>query len=487
MYSPRGFGLSEVGDVEVFPDGDRIHLFHLTLPNHDTVQHVVSTDGLAWKTLPDALRTGEPGECDDDMIWTMSVTQREQIYFMVYTALARAENGQVQRTALATSTDLIHWTKSRANPVGEADPRWYESETTGAGSVSWRDPKPILVGDTYYAAVCAREKAGPPMRRGCIGLLATRDLLSWEARPPLFAPRRYWDLECPQVFAIDGAYYATAAVMEDRTQRYWSAPAFEGPYDVPADGGILAPRGHYAGRVCAWQGLTLYFCWHKAEYDWSGFRNPAGKFVPSPLVLFRRPDGSLGRRSFPGWEKYRIAPATRVERASESLFQQRRNDSGDDWRVEANGRMDLVASAADVEDMVWEGTLQLDARAGGLGFRLDALGGGYFIDLQVGSNEVTLKKWLPTKAEGDGRPWFKYAELQRGILPRAIKWGEAIPFKLLTVGPYVECSLDGEVVLATATAERTSGRFGIWAESGTAVGSDLSWSAMRRPEHGTAG
>jgi beta-fructofuranosidase len=484
MYAPRGFGLSEVGDVEVFPDGDRLHLFHLTLPNHDTVQHVVTDDGLAWRQLPDALRTGDPGACDDDMIWTMSVTQRGDAYYMVYTALARAENGQIQRTGLATSTDLIIWTKSRHNPIGEADPRWYEAATTGTGWVSWRDPKPILVGDTYYAAVCAREKSGPPLRRGCIGLMASRDLMTWETRPPLFAPRRYWDLECPQVFVVDGAYYAMVAVMEDRTQRYWSAPAFEGPYDVPADGGILVPRGHYAGRVCEWQGQTLYFCWHKVDYDWPGFQNTSGKLVPAPLVLFPRADGSLGRKSFPGWENYRIGSPVVPVQSNASLFHGRDVAGAEAWRIAAPGGMDVAASVDEARDVVFEGALTLDARAGGLGFRLDDDGGGYFVDLRVGSDEVILKKWLPSRNAADDRDWFNYVELQRGILPRVARGGEAIPFKLLLVGPYIECSFFGEVVLATASAQRTSGQIGIWAESGTASASDVTWSAMRQPAHG---
>ena len=212
---------------------------------------------------------------------------------MLYTALSRAENGLVQRTALATSDDLVTWTKSDGNPVGEADPRWYEATTSKSGRVSWRDPKPIRVGDTYYAAVCGREREGPKHRRGVVGLLASTDLLTWEPRPPLFAPRRAWDLECPQVFELGGRYYLTAALMEDRSQRYWVADQFEGPYRTPTGGNILVPNGHYAGRVCRWQGLDLYFCWHRpvpvrgqfGEYDWPGFRNPSGKLVPPPLVL----------------------------------------------------------------------------------------------------------------------------------------------------------------------------------------------------------
>ena len=73
MYTPRGQGLSELGDIEVVVGDDgRLHLFHLTLPNHDVVQHAVSDDGLHWEPLPNALHTGDPGDPDDDQIWTMS-------------------------------------------------------------------------------------------------------------------------------------------------------------------------------------------------------------------------------------------------------------------------------------------------------------------------------------------------------------------------------------------------------------------------------
>ena len=66
MYAPAGFGYPEVGDVEVFPQGDHLHLFHLTLPNHDAVQHAVTDDALSWRELPTELRTSDPGACDDE-------------------------------------------------------------------------------------------------------------------------------------------------------------------------------------------------------------------------------------------------------------------------------------------------------------------------------------------------------------------------------------------------------------------------------------
>src|SRR5262249_33378575 len=76
VYAPRAGIEPELGDVEVIVADDRLHLFHLTPPNNDAVAHAVSDDGLSWRELPVALRTGPPGSCDDDQIWTMSVTER---------------------------------------------------------------------------------------------------------------------------------------------------------------------------------------------------------------------------------------------------------------------------------------------------------------------------------------------------------------------------------------------------------------------------
>jgi beta-fructofuranosidase len=495
VYASPGFGLSEIGDVEVFPHGDDIHLFHLTLPNHDVVQHLVSTDGLAWRLLPPALRTSDPGACDDDQIWTMSVTERNGRFYMVYTALAVAERGRIQRTALAVSDDLIHWTKSDRNPVGEADPRWYEADRSSTGSVSWRDPKPVLAGNTYYAAVCARENTGPLMRRGCVGLLTSTDLEHWETRPPLFAPRRYWDLECPQIFPIGDRWYLTAAIMEDRTQRYWVADSIDGPYETPPDGGVLAPLGHYAGRVCRWGGLDLYFCWHDPRHfsrgtitypgvDWTSITNASGKYIPAPLVLVPRADGRLARRSFPGWTTYQESEPAPVPPMPTTLYHGRPHDA-ESWAIDASsGNHDVLATNDQHQNVWFEGSLTLNAASGGFGFRLDDDGGGYFITLRPGSTDVLLHKWLPTRDPFDNRPWFRYAEVQRGQLPQPLLVDSPVNFQLLSVGPYIELSLDDEVVLAALSAERTLGRIGIWAESGGALATTIRIAPMRSPEHG---
>lgn len=499
MYTPRGFGLSEVGDVEVVPAGAEIHLFHLTLPNHDVVQHAVSADGLAWRALPAALRTGDPGDCDDDQIWTASVTPDPAGgYVMLYTALRRDDDGMVQRTGLARSRDLLRWEKAGPEAVAEADPRWYEADPATAGRVSWRDPKPTLVGDTYYAAVCAREKDGPLARRGCVGLMTSTDLNSWEVVAPLFAPRRHWDLECPQLFRLgepagdSGPWYLTAAVMEDRSQRYWVADRVDGPYEVPPDGGMLAPAGHYAGRVCRWRGQDLFFCWHRTALtagwvatpttvDWLTLRNPYGKFVVPPLALAARPDGTIARRSYAGWDGYRTEEPAPLVPAVKSLYRSRATNG---WTVIGDGGMDLVATAESYGDVLVEGTIQFAARAGGFAFRLDEEGGGYFIELGAEATEVSLQKWIVETNPHDGRRGTRYVELQRGRLHRSLPIDTPLRFQLLLVGPYIEFSVDDEVVLAELSAERTSGPIGVWADSGQVLAHEVQFSPMLQPQHG---
>ena len=491
MYVPRGFGVSELGDIEVVPDGDRLHLFHLALPNHDAVQHAVSDDGLAWEPLPVALRTGDPGECDDDQIWTMSVARHAGRWWMLYTALATAEDGAVQRTGLAVSDDLIAWEKSPRNPVVEADPRWYETDPAIWGGVSWRDPKPVRVGERWHAVVAARESEGPLLRRGCAGHFVSDDFERWEARPPLFAPRRYWDLECPQAFAIGERWYLTAAIMEDRRQRYWQAPAFAGPWSEPTDGGLLAPTGHYAGRVCRWRGVDLLWCWHQPRLvegwlasprtvDWLLPRNPFGKWLAPPLELVPRPDGSLARRSFAGWSAYLERPFAAVD-AAHRLFGGEPLEESAPWRVDGAGRMEVLAASAAAGDGLIEGEIALEGSSGGIAFRLDDEGGGYFVEVRPGSAAVSLQKWLPTEGDGERLRGYAWRELQRAELDTPFPEAAPVAYRVLVCGPYVEVSLAGEVVVATFSGERLEGRWGIWTSGGRATAAEVRFAPLRRP------
>ena len=145
MYASHGFLRSDIGDVDVIFHDGLYHLFHLVLPNHDFIAHAVSSDGMSWRRVKNALFVGDPGSWDDDMLWTMHVTpdpDRQGEWRMFYTGLSRAEYGRVQRVGLARSKDLYHWERCvDANYPLEIRGPYYESSVDeGRQWVSFRDP-----------------------------------------------------------------------------------------------------------------------------------------------------------------------------------------------------------------------------------------------------------------------------------------------------------------------------------------------------------
>ena len=88
---------------------------------------------------------------------------------MFYTGSRRSENGLIQRIGMATSPDLMHWTKDPANPLIEADPAWYELLDLDAWhDQAWRDPWVFQHPATgeFHALITARVRSGPPHGRG---------------------------------------------------------------------------------------------------------------------------------------------------------------------------------------------------------------------------------------------------------------------------------------------------------------------------------
>ena len=81
MYSGAGFSDWEIGDITVYIHNGEYHLFHLIIPNHDYIAHATSKDGLAWRRTKNAIFVGDPGEWDDDMLWTMHVFSNENKFF----------------------------------------------------------------------------------------------------------------------------------------------------------------------------------------------------------------------------------------------------------------------------------------------------------------------------------------------------------------------------------------------------------------------
>lgn len=198
-------------------DDKRHHIFYLQAPrslgdpelrhHHASIGHAVSDDLFSWSPLADAIGPGGAGEWDDLATWTGSVIRDGDVWRMLYTGICRADDGLVQRIGLASSDDLVHWEKHPANPVLEADPRWYEQLDSGRWrDQSWRDPHLYRVeGEPgFRVLLTARARSGASDGAGVVGQARSDDLVHWEVLPPLTAPGEFAQVEVPQRVEIDG-------------------------------------------------------------------------------------------------------------------------------------------------------------------------------------------------------------------------------------------------------------------------------------------
>lgn len=436
MYRPAGLFGSELGDVDVIAHNGELHLFHLTLPNHDTVEHLVSRDGIDWRAERTALRTADPGAFDDHMLWTVGIARRDSDWVMLYTALASAEGGRVQRVGVATSRDLITWTRADHAPI-EADPRWYDTELSGSRWLSWRDPKPVRTRDGFVAPVCARAAGGPSLRRGVIGAIESADGTTWTTAPPLLCPGSRYELECPQLVAVSGHWFLIASVQDDQSVRYWRAESPRGPFVAPAES-RLVPDGHYAPRICRFGDRDLLLCWRRC-------RDGRGRYIPLPLSLSVDDSGELIAGPY-------------VDPWADRLPRCRRIDVEVDSETWSESAID-----PDVGDFCLEADVNADSVCG-LSVGEDDDGGGVRVELS--ETGARIAETRAARAD-DGRPWFTRDSLAERSLPPA---GETRRVRLLRAGQELELSVDGELVLSVDLGEPETHQRGLtfYAEGGRA-------------------
>lgn len=436
-YAPTGFSVSEIGDIDVVAHGDRLHLFHLTLPNHDLIGHAVSADGVHWEPRPPILRTGDPGQPDDDQIWTMGVASHEDRHVMLYTALDRAGSGRVQRAALATSKDLVQWNKRGV--VAEADPKHYE--TREGPWVSFRDPKPLWHGEEWIAPICARDVRAPWLRRGSVGLLRSSDGERWEVEGPIFSPRRFFELECPQLWERDGRWLLIASVIDERQVRGWVGESPRGPFTESL--GPLLPRGAYAARVVRWRDQDLLFVVHEQTRD-----GVVHKGVGAPQVLSLDPEVSCA----PLREPFDLFFTEHAEASPLTPL----TDNPDAELLHVRTGAELWAVPGQHEQLRLDLSWQVHASACGLFVGFDEDLSGTLIELEAGRARLVRVG----RGEEHGHPWFRREVVQEARLPSMS--GE---LSLRVSHGELELAHDGRTVLFTLHAAR-EGRVGIWAEHG---------------------
>lgn len=295
--------------------GEDVHVFFLHAPTslgdpelrhrNARIGHAVSRDLRHWEPLPSAFGRGEPGAFDDLATWTGSVLHHDGRWYLYYTGVSTRDDGAVQRIGVATSDDLLTWTKQ--DLVFEADVRWYEKLGAGVDAEAWRDPWVVHDAEsgTFHMLLTARANEGPCDGRGVIGHALAQDPFTWRAQEPLSSPGEFSQLEVPQLLRIGGrwliafcagagdhsaARLARPGAVRETCIHYLVAAERFGTYTVAEPpfllGGPDCP--YYAGRFLQHEGDWHFFAW--VGYD------DTGEFVgelSDPMAVTVAPSGDI--------------------------------------------------------------------------------------------------------------------------------------------------------------------------------------------------
>jgi beta-fructofuranosidase len=306
-----------VWDFWLARDREEHHVFYLQAPralrrselrhHNASIGHAVSSDLRRWRVLPDALHPGPPGSWDDLATWTGSVIEHDGRWHMLYTGINRSECGLIQRIGLAVSKDLARWTKHPANPVLEADGRWYELlDPTRWRDQSWRDPHLFVdpIEQTLRVLVTARSREGAADGAGVLAHARSTNLVEWEVLPPLTPVGEFGQVECPQLIPLEDRYLILfSCLCEDhstpRRQRVgnravtgtyvFSSPELEGPYSASV--APIAGLSHF-GPLYAGKLVGSESGWAFMAFRGAGDRGFIGELT-DPLPLLIDGDGRL--------------------------------------------------------------------------------------------------------------------------------------------------------------------------------------------------
>lgn len=475
MYSSSGFKYSELGDIDVLKVGDTYHLFHLVLPNHDYIAHAISDDGFLWKRVNNALFIGEPGNWDDDMLWTMHVSPDPEIsgrWRMFYTGISRKELGRMQRIGVAYSNDLYKWEKSSEGsyPLAINSPHYEEALYEGRHWLSCRDPFFFYDGKNKLLLMSARVPYGPIARRGCIGVAREVSSNNFEWMPPLFFPRMYDDIEVPGLYEIGDRYYLIGNIREDIKVHYWHAKSLFGNYESFCDN-VLLPKGNYAARII--RNGDNYLIWN---FFFNGTDSEGSRLLPPPKKISIAKDGHLELQSFSGFDK--------------KVLQY--------WNVKSLTPMRRILKNPTARSQVCEKKITLECISGyelffftkrSLNFRLkfhiqmqglgktgvvckaDSHANGYFISLDLINGFVQIRSWGEKKSSSIEEA-FLYHSLQENHFPASPD--VAYEVEVICFGGYIEVSIDGRIVLSLVdTLYMSLSDLGIYMESAQITLNDL--------------
>ena len=218
FYRPE---LAAVGDVIPFYDHGVFKPFYLRnyRNNMDAEHH----DSWVMLSTTDHLHFEEHDTHIDAA--TGSVVFHNGVYHMFATIFKSRPMKNI--IIHAVSPDLDRWTL--LDHTLKSDNNIYDETHFRDPFVFWNEED-----SCWWMLIAARTK-GPTLRRGCVGLCKSDDLISWRHCPPLYSPEdANCCFECPDYFRWGDWYYLVFSSYSDRYQTlYRMSRSPSGPWIAP--------------------------------------------------------------------------------------------------------------------------------------------------------------------------------------------------------------------------------------------------------------
>jgi hypothetical protein len=174
--------------------------------------HAVSVDLAHWTQLDPVLRV-RPGHWDDLHVWTPCIVKSGGIYYMFYTGVTNVPYpwNMYQRIGVATSTDLMEWTRYDTPVLSGAQVPWVFADSSVFEGCQFRDAHVMEDPDVpgrwlmYYVGTpdAARDQL-------IVGVAQSTDLLAWSDLTPLWCTdaAHFWGwCESPHLIRHAGLDY----------------------------------------------------------------------------------------------------------------------------------------------------------------------------------------------------------------------------------------------------------------------------------------
>lgn len=283
-------------------DNSQLHAFYLMAPkslgNPDLrhvnarVGHSVSHDGMNWEHLPDALGPSSTPHFDDQAIWTGSIVKIGSLWHMFYTGISATTQIRRQAIGLATSTDLMSWTRVSPQPILVAQPPLALLDNEYDGSEHFRDPWVFSHENQWHMLITASDNDG----WGTVAHATSGDALNWDLQHPLVTRSQLKQIEVTQTICVDGVWFLIFCAGASDIQRTGVTPAF-GTYCVPAESPVgpfdfdrarVLAEGIYAGRV-----VNFNNTWFLLGFIDSGEPGDFTGVICDPIEIMCAEDGLL--------------------------------------------------------------------------------------------------------------------------------------------------------------------------------------------------